>query len=160
MQNNGCSGQGVFFAAHPKRQQALEKLIAKTQPESTVSKLKVRRNNILIAIGDIRVGDMSYKEAIECYTEDKTVKLCHMKFYLYKQRAYAYYMLAEQDKITLLSTGPTFNMYGPHYEIKSIPDSTKGLYQDAMTDCHNALHSLENKKQFSLLKVLLKSSTC
>ena len=67
-------------------------------------------------------------------------------------------MLAEQDKITLLSTGPTFNVYGPHYEIKSIPDTTKGLYQDAMTDCHNALHSLENKEQFSLLKVLLKSS--
>ena len=30
----------VFFAAHPKRQRALEKSIAKTQPESTVSKLK------------------------------------------------------------------------------------------------------------------------
>ena len=30
----------VFFAAHPKRQQALEKSIAETQPKSTVSKLK------------------------------------------------------------------------------------------------------------------------
>ena len=30
----------VFFAAHPKRQRALEKSIAETQPESTVSKLK------------------------------------------------------------------------------------------------------------------------
>ena len=28
----------VFFAAHPKRQRALEKSIAETQPESTVSK--------------------------------------------------------------------------------------------------------------------------
>ena len=30
----------VFFAAHPKRQRALEKSIAETQPESTISKLK------------------------------------------------------------------------------------------------------------------------
>ena len=30
----------VFFAAYPKRQRALEKSIAETQPESTVSKLK------------------------------------------------------------------------------------------------------------------------
>ena len=107
---------------------------------------KVRREIILIAIGDIQVGHKSYKEAIKCYTEVETVKSCHMKFYLYKQRAYAYYMLAEQDKITVLTTGQAFNTYGPHYEIKSIPDTTKGLYQDAMTDCHNALRSLEKKK--------------
>ena len=30
----------VFLAAHPKRQRALQKSIAETQPESTVSKLK------------------------------------------------------------------------------------------------------------------------
>ena len=116
---------------------------------------KVRRETTLIAIGDIQVGQKSYKEAIKCYTEAETVKSCHMKFYLYKQRAYAYYILAERecrDRVSpgsfydLLTTGTTLNMYGPHFEIKSIPDTTKIMYQDAMRDCHNALRSLEKKK--------------
>ena len=124
---------------------------------------KVRRETILIAIGDIQVGHMSYKEAIKCYTEAETVKSCHMKFYLYKQRAYAYYMLAERERrdpvplkgdphfppgsyYYLLTTGPTLNMYGPHFEIKSIPDTTKIMYKDTMRDCHNALRFLEKEK--------------
>ncbi len=57
-----------FFAAHPKRQRALETAILNTQPESTVHKLKdMCRTRWIQHIDAIDVFQLLYKSIIACF---------------------------------------------------------------------------------------------
>ena len=57
----------VFFAAHPKCQRALEKSIATTRPESTVSKLKdLRRTRWIRRIDTLHIFQTLYISIVSC----------------------------------------------------------------------------------------------
>ena len=57
----------VFFAAHPKRQRALEKVISETQPDSSVKKLKdLCRTRWIQRIDSLQVFQSLHISVVSC----------------------------------------------------------------------------------------------
>ena len=60
----------VFFAAHPKRQRALDKVIAETQPESSITKLKdLCRTRWIQRIDSLQVFQSLHISVVSCMEE-------------------------------------------------------------------------------------------
>ena len=57
----------VFFAAHPKRQRALDKVISETQPESSITKLKdLCRTRWIQRIDSLQVFQSLHISVVSC----------------------------------------------------------------------------------------------